>query len=103
MTAQLLFVDNWSDGHGWIARIAIFERLHAGGETIDELVVDARVHDDPVRAHADLALMQEAADNGRADRMLQIGIVEDDKRRVPASSSATRLSWRACIASAPIC
>jgi hypothetical protein len=29
-------------------------------------------------------LMQEAADHSRPHRMLQVGIVEDDERRVPA-------------------
>src|SRR6266853_6928517 len=50
MTAQLLLVDHWSDGHRWIARIAIFERLHVNHEAIDELIVDVRIYDDPVRA-----------------------------------------------------
>lgn len=65
-----------------------------GGETIDELVVDARVHDDPVRAHADLTLMQEAADNGRPHRMFQVRIVEDNERRVAAELQCDPLELR---------
>src|SRR5580704_15493656 len=84
MTAQLLLVDHWSDRHRWIARITVFERLYVSNEAIDELIVDARVYDDPVRAHADLALMEETADDSRPYRMFQVGIVEDDERRVAA-------------------
>src|SRR6266436_2995983 len=40
MTEQLLLVDHRSDGYRWIARIAVFERLHVSYEAIDELVVD---------------------------------------------------------------
>src|SRR5258708_11444068 len=94
MTAQLLFVDDWSDGHRWIARIAVFERLHVGGEAIDELVIDARVHDDPVRAHADLALMEEPADDSRPYRMFQVGVVEDDEWRVAAELQCHPLELR---------
>ena len=65
-----------------------------GGEAIDELVVDACIHDDPVRAHADLALVQELTDNGRPHRMFQVGIVEDDERRVPAELQRHSLELR---------
>src|SRR5260370_14327217 len=78
MTAQLLLVDHWSDGHRWIARISVFERLHVSNEAIDKLIVDARIDDDPVRAHADLALMEETADDSSPYRMFEVGIVEDD-------------------------
>src|SRR5260370_10253773 len=94
MTAQLFLVDHWSDGHRWIARIAIFERLHVSKEAIDELIVDARLYDDPVRAHADLALMEETADHSRPYRMFQVGIVEDDERRVAAEFQCHPLELR---------
>src|SRR5258708_30985863 len=94
MTAQLLLVDHWSDGHRWIARIAVFERLHVSCEAIDELVVDARIYDDPVRAHADLALVEETADDGRPYRMVQFGIVEDDEQRIAAELQRHALELR---------
>ena len=63
-------------------------------KAIDEFIVDVPIYDDPVRAHADLALMQEAADNGRAHRMLQVGIVEDDEWRVAAELQRHPLELR---------
>src|SRR5579864_6342171 len=94
MTAQLLLVDHWSDGHRWIARISGFERLHVSNEAIDELIVDTRIYDDPVRAHADLALMEEPADDGRPYRMFQVGIIEDNERRIAAELQCHALELR---------
>src|SRR5260370_36579876 len=94
MTAQLLLVDHWSDGHRWIAWIAVFEGPHVRNEAIDKLIVDARIDDDPVRTHADLALMKETADNSRPYRMFQVGIVEDDERRVAAEFQCYPLELR---------
>src|SRR5579859_2131932 len=94
MTAQLLLVDHWSDGDRWIARITVFERLHVSNEAIDELIVNTRVHDDPVRAHANLALMEKTADDGRPYRMFQVGIVEDNERRVAAELQRHPLELR---------
>src|SRR5260370_23240326 len=94
MTAQLLLVDHRPDGHRWVARVAVFERLHVSGEAIDELIVDARIDDDPVRAHADLALVEETADDRRPYRMFQVGIVEDDELRVAADLQCHPLELR---------
>src|SRR5580704_3120837 len=94
MTTQLLLVDHWSDRHRGIARITVFKRLHVSYEAIDELIVDARVYDDPVRAHADLALVEETAHDGRPYRMFQVGIVEDDERRIAAELQCHALELR---------
>src|SRR4029077_8496849 len=69
-------------------------RLHVSNEAIDEFIVNARIDDDPIRAHADLALMEETADDGRPYRMFQVGIVEDDERRVAAEFQCHPLELR---------
>src|SRR5260370_6087118 len=94
MAAQLLLVDHWSDGHRWIAWIAVFDCLHVTNEALDELIVDARIYDDPIRAHADLALMEETADDSRPYRMYQVGIVEHDERRIAAEFQCHPLQLR---------
>jgi hypothetical protein len=37
------------------------------------------VNDEPVHAHADLALMEKPPEYGRVDGVIQVRIVEDDK------------------------
>src|SRR5579863_7251506 len=94
MTTQLFLVDHWSDRHRGIGRIAVFQGLHVSDEAIDKLIVDGRVYDDSVRAHADLALVEETADDSRPYRMFQVGIVEDDERRIAAELQCHTLELR---------
>jgi hypothetical protein len=60
-------------------------------EERDEVRVDAVLDVDPVRGDARLAAVPELADHGARDRRLEIGVVEDDERGVPPSSSETFL------------
>ena len=50
----------------------------------DELVRDRALDDDPARGHADLALVQERAEGRCVDRVLEVGVGEDDQRVVAA-------------------
>ena len=49
-------------------------------ELLGERVRDRALHDDPPRRHADLPLMEEAAERGGVDRVLEIGVAEHDQR-----------------------
>ena len=40
--------------------------------------------DDPARRHADLALVEERAERRRVDRVVEVGVGEDDQRVVAA-------------------
>ena len=55
-----------------------------GRETIDEFVVHLRIDDDAIGTHADLTLVQESADDRRTDRLVEIGIIENDAGCVAA-------------------
>ncbi len=56
----------------------------AAREALDERVVDRVLHVDPVRADARLARVAELADHRAGDRGVQVGVVEDEERRVAA-------------------
>jgi len=51
---------------------------------LDEVVVEPLVHQVPAGGHADLALVEEAAPGGEVDRLVDVGVVEHQQRRVPA-------------------
>ena len=53
-------------------------------ELVDEAVVNARLHEDPVRADAGLAAVAELGGHQPVDRGVEVGIVEDDEGRVAA-------------------
>ena len=55
-----------------------------GREPLDEVVVDALVHEVPAGGHADLALVEERPAGGQADRLVDVGVVEHDQGRVAA-------------------
>ncbi len=82
--SQLLLVDQRADHGVGVARVADFQPADPVGEALDEFVVDLRVDDQPVDRHADLALVQKLAEDGRVDREVQVGVVEDHRRTVPA-------------------
>ena len=54
------------------------------GESLEERVVDPGLDEHPVRRDARLARVAELADERRRDRDVEVGVVEDDERRVPA-------------------
>ena len=64
-------------------------------ETLDELVVNARIDDDAVRAHADLALMEVAAEDRGAHRLSDIRVVEHHERRIASQLECETLDDRA--------
>ncbi len=45
-----------------------------------ERVGDRLLDDDPARRHADLALVEERAERGGVDRVVEVGVGEDDQR-----------------------
>ena len=51
---------------------------------LDELLVDALLDEDPGAVGADLALRQEVGHEGALHRVLQVGVLEDDERGLPA-------------------
>ena len=55
-----------------------------GRETIDEFIVYLCVDDNAVCTHANLALMQVSADHSRPYGMLDVGIIQDNARRISA-------------------
>ena len=65
--------------------------LGLGGELRDEGVGDLLVDDDPLGRHADLALVHEGAEGGGLDRLVEIGVVEHDQRRLAAELEQHRL------------
>ena len=50
----------------------------------DELVEDAGLHEDAVGADAGLARVAELRRHRARDRLLEVGVIEDDERRVAA-------------------
>ena len=54
------------------------------GERADEVVVDPVLDEEPVRRDARLPRVPELAHHRSGDRLLEVGVVEDDERRVAA-------------------
>ena len=80
----LPLVDDRPERHLTRGRVA--DRQVAGllGEPADVVVVDPLVHDVPPGRHADLALVQERSPRARRRRLVQVGVVQHDQRRVAA-------------------
>ncbi len=53
-------------------------------EACDEILRHALDDDDPLGRHADLALVHEGAERGGLDRLVEIGVVQHDQRRLAA-------------------
>ncbi len=77
-------VDQRADVGVGLVRVARLEGAHACGELFGELLGDGGVDEDPVGGHADLALVDEAAEDGRVHRVVEVGVVEHDERAVAA-------------------
>ena len=74
-----------------MARIAGRQRLRLRGELGDEIVRHRIVDHDALGRHADLALVHEGAEGGGRDGRVEVGIVEDDERRLAAELQKHRL------------
>ena len=60
------------------------ERAHPFGELLRERVVDRLVDEEPIGAHARLAAVAVFGNDGAFRCGVEIGVVEDDERRVAA-------------------
>src|SRR5205085_10454302 len=67
-----------------IEPVADLELRHGVDEVRDEVVVDAVLHEDPVRRDARLPAVSVLADQRPGDGGVEVGVVEDDERRVAA-------------------
>jgi hypothetical protein len=76
--------DQRPDDGAVILRIAGGQRLGARDELLQELIGDLALHDDAARVEADLALVEERAERGRAHRIVHVDVVENDHRVVAA-------------------
>ena len=67
-----------------IERIADADRLGALGQAIEKAVVQAILDEDARAVRADLAGRVEIGEHGAANGILDIGVVENDERRLAA-------------------
>ena len=81
---QLVVVDHRPNNGIVVARVADLQATHPVSEATDEILMDSPVDDDAVDAHADLALVQELAEDRRVHREVQVGVFEHDERGVPS-------------------
>jgi hypothetical protein len=77
-------VDHRSDLGVGPRRRSDLQRLDPRGQLLDERVVHRMVHVDPVRTDAGLAAVAELRDHQAFDRGIEVGVLEDDERRVAA-------------------
>jgi hypothetical protein len=66
------------------ARVTHGERFDLGLEALGEFVGDGFDHDDPLGAHADLALVHEGAEGRSLDRFIEVGVFQHDQRCLAA-------------------
>ena len=76
---------------------ANFQRFDPRGQRGDEGVVNARLNRDPVGADAGLAAIAELRGHRAFNGGLQIGVVENDERRVAAQLEAQTLPGRGAL------
>ncbi len=81
---QCGFFDQRALVHTLVKAIAHLGRGHLGGELLHKFVVDPALHVEPVGAHAGLAGVAVLAGKGAFNSAVDIGVVEDDERRVAA-------------------
>ena len=77
-------LDERPDGDIGIEAVADLQPVDGLDEPLEEGIVDARLHEDPVGADACLAGVAELGVDGALDSGVQVSIVEHDERRVPA-------------------
>ena len=84
---NLLQLDRGDDGahvHRLVERIADPKRLHSRLELGDQTLRDSFLRQDPRAGAADLALVEPDGIDHAFDHAVQIGVVEDDERRLSA-------------------
>src|ERR1700756_1577069 len=81
---HLLGVYEWSDHRVGLVWITNLQPARAFNESFDKAIIERSVDNDPVGAHADLALVWESSDDRTRDGPIQISIVEHDAGRVAA-------------------
>ena len=84
-----VFVDQRPGGNAVAEPVADIQLGHRFGQLGGERVINAGLHVDPVGADAGLAVVAEFAQHRAFDRGVEIGIVEDDERRVAAQFHRT--------------
>jgi len=77
-------VDQRAVGHARVEAAAHLEGVHARRELRRECVVDPRLHEDAVRAHAGLPRGAELRGDGAGHGRVEVRVVEHDERRVAA-------------------
>ena len=81
---ELLGVDDRADHGLRIGRVADLQGRTRAVKRSTNSSWTRVVDDDAVDRHADLALVQELAEDRRVDGEVEVGVVEDDERAVPA-------------------
>ena len=66
-------------------------RADLGRELLDERIGDRLDDDDPLGRHADLALVHEGAEGRGLHRLVEVGVLEHDQRRLAAEFEQHRL------------
>ena len=80
----LPLVDHGADDRILIARVAPLEALRPRGEPGHVFLVQTAVDQMAVDAHADLALVNERAEDSPVDRALEVRVLQHDVHVVPA-------------------
>jgi len=86
-----LLVDEGADVDAVVLAAAEGERTHPLAELLGELLGDVGVHEEPVRGRAGLAHVAHLRDHRPVDRGVDVGVVEDQERRVAAELHADPL------------
>ena len=81
---MLLLGDERSELDGRIEAVADLDLAGLVDHALDDLVVDGLVREQPRAGRAALALVVEDRVRGAADRVIEIGVGEDDRRRLAA-------------------
>ena len=86
-----LLVDERADVGAVVLAAAEGERAHPVGELLGELVGDRGVHQEPVGGGARLAHVAHLGEHRAVDGGVDVGVVEDEERRVAAELHADPL------------
>src|SRR6266540_4087978 len=80
----LMKIHQWAEVGIGITRIAGLELGNLGHELLEKFVVNATLDEDAVGTHANLSLMGEAAEYRSVDRIVQVGILQNNHGAVAA-------------------
>ena len=93
---QLATVDQRANDCICKVRIADFQLANALDKRFDEILLQRGVDDNPVTAHADLTLVQEAPHNGGVHRQIEVRVIKHHTRSIPTQLQPDSLERRAC-------